>query len=167
MGKEDEDDLLPDKDAAKGFYAKYEPKEILGRYVCGRILLIQFTYWINYDTLSTRIESSCLTFFSILFLFIDCLVVCVCEWRKINSLSNQSFLSLFLSLSITTFVGLSFYLTLSPSFTQHKTAIFIEHIECLSIVFVLIPHWMLDVTILLCGGRVCVLRALRAIILRV
>lgn len=31
MAKEDEDDLLPDKDAAKGFYAKYEPKEILGR----------------------------------------------------------------------------------------------------------------------------------------
>lgn len=27
------DDTLPDKDAAKGFYAKYEPKEILGRYV--------------------------------------------------------------------------------------------------------------------------------------
>jgi len=25
------DDLLPDKDAAKGFYAKYEPKEVLGR----------------------------------------------------------------------------------------------------------------------------------------
>lgn len=33
MGKEEEDDLLPDKDAAKGFYAKYEPKEILGRWV--------------------------------------------------------------------------------------------------------------------------------------
>lgn len=33
MTKEEEDDLLPDKDAAKGFYAKYEPKEILGRYV--------------------------------------------------------------------------------------------------------------------------------------
>lgn len=31
MAKEDEEDLLPDKDAAKGFYAKYEPKEILGR----------------------------------------------------------------------------------------------------------------------------------------
>lgn len=28
---EEEDDILPDKDAAKGFYAKYEPKEILGR----------------------------------------------------------------------------------------------------------------------------------------
>lgn len=28
---EEDDDLLPDKDAAKGFYAKYEPKEILGR----------------------------------------------------------------------------------------------------------------------------------------
>ncbi|XP_067636998.1 phosphorylase b kinase gamma catalytic chain, skeletal muscle/heart isoform isoform X6 [Eurosta solidaginis] len=28
---EEEDDVLPDKDAAKGFYARYEPKEILGR----------------------------------------------------------------------------------------------------------------------------------------
>lgn len=28
---DEEDDVLPDKDAAKGFYAKYEPKEILGR----------------------------------------------------------------------------------------------------------------------------------------
>ena len=28
---QDFDDVLPDKDAAKGFYAKYEPKEILGR----------------------------------------------------------------------------------------------------------------------------------------
>lgn len=33
MAKDDGDDLLPDKDAAKGFYAKYEPKEILGRWV--------------------------------------------------------------------------------------------------------------------------------------
>lgn len=31
MAKDEEDDKLPDKDAAKGFYAKYEPKEILGR----------------------------------------------------------------------------------------------------------------------------------------
>ncbi|XP_071873350.1 phosphorylase kinase gamma isoform X2 [Bombus fervidus] len=31
MAKDEGDDLLPDKDAAKGFYAKYEPKEILGR----------------------------------------------------------------------------------------------------------------------------------------
>lgn len=31
MGKEEIDDLLPDKVAAKEFYAKYEPKEILGR----------------------------------------------------------------------------------------------------------------------------------------
>ncbi|XP_019871795.1 phosphorylase b kinase gamma catalytic chain, skeletal muscle/heart isoform isoform X2 [Aethina tumida] len=31
MAKEEEDDKLPDKDAAKEFYAKYEPKEILGR----------------------------------------------------------------------------------------------------------------------------------------
>lgn len=33
MAKDEGDDLLPDKDAAKGFYAKYEPKEILGRFV--------------------------------------------------------------------------------------------------------------------------------------
>ncbi|XP_067206289.1 phosphorylase b kinase gamma catalytic chain, skeletal muscle/heart isoform isoform X3 [Linepithema humile] len=31
MAKDEGDDMLPDKDAAKGFYAKYEPKEILGR----------------------------------------------------------------------------------------------------------------------------------------
>uniref|UniRef100_A0A1Y1MNH4 Protein kinase domain-containing protein n=2 Tax=Photinus pyralis TaxID=7054 RepID=A0A1Y1MNH4_PHOPY len=31
MAKEEEEDHLPDKDAAKGFYAKYEPKEILGK----------------------------------------------------------------------------------------------------------------------------------------
>jgi hypothetical protein len=30
MAKDEVDDL-PDTDAAKGFYAKYEPKEILGR----------------------------------------------------------------------------------------------------------------------------------------
>lgn len=41
MAKDDEDvdevivleDKLPDEDAAKEFYAKYEPKEILGRLV--------------------------------------------------------------------------------------------------------------------------------------
>lgn len=27
------EDYLPDKDVARGFYAKYEPKEILGRYI--------------------------------------------------------------------------------------------------------------------------------------
>ncbi|KAG6455328.1 phosphorylase b kinase gamma catalytic chain, liver/testis isoform isoform X2 [Manduca sexta] len=31
MAKEEDDDNLPDKDAAKEFYAKYEPKEIIGR----------------------------------------------------------------------------------------------------------------------------------------
>ncbi|XP_077299107.1 phosphorylase kinase gamma isoform X2 [Arctopsyche grandis] len=31
MAKEEDDDSLPDKDAAKEFYAKYEPKEIIGR----------------------------------------------------------------------------------------------------------------------------------------
>lgn len=33
MAKDEEEDALPDKDAAKGFYAKYEPKEVLGRFV--------------------------------------------------------------------------------------------------------------------------------------
>lgn len=33
MVVDDSDDLLPDKVAAKEFYAKYEPKEILGRLV--------------------------------------------------------------------------------------------------------------------------------------
>jgi len=28
---DNKDDELPDKDAAKEFYARYEPKEILGR----------------------------------------------------------------------------------------------------------------------------------------
>ncbi|XP_055374736.1 phosphorylase b kinase gamma catalytic chain, skeletal muscle/heart isoform isoform X6 [Condylostylus longicornis] len=39
MGAEEEidDDILPDKDAAKGFYAKYEPKEILGRGVSSTV----------------------------------------------------------------------------------------------------------------------------------
>jgi len=36
MAKDEGDDVLPDKDAAKGFYAKYEPKEILGRWVTPR-----------------------------------------------------------------------------------------------------------------------------------
>ena len=33
MAKEEDDDNLPDKDAAKEFYARYEPKEIIGRWV--------------------------------------------------------------------------------------------------------------------------------------
>ena len=33
MARDETDDVLPDKDVAKEFYAKYEPKEILGRYV--------------------------------------------------------------------------------------------------------------------------------------
>lgn len=37
MAKEEDDDNLPDKDAAKGFYAKYEPKEIIGRCVLSLI----------------------------------------------------------------------------------------------------------------------------------
>lgn len=53
MAKDEVDDVLPDKDAAKGFYAKYEPKEILGRYVIrsDRIKMIRFLITIiNYST---------------------------------------------------------------------------------------------------------------------
>lgn len=34
MAVDDDGDVLPDRDAAKGFYAKYEPKEVLGRGGC-------------------------------------------------------------------------------------------------------------------------------------
>ncbi|GLV36975.1 Phosphorylase kinase gamma [Carabus blaptoides fortunei] len=37
MAKDEDDDKLPDKDAAKEFYAKYEPKEILGRGVSSTV----------------------------------------------------------------------------------------------------------------------------------
>lgn len=40
MAKDDELDKLPDKDAAREFYAKYEPKEILGRYISVYIIII-------------------------------------------------------------------------------------------------------------------------------
>ena len=32
--EDDVTDSLPDKNFAKEFYAKYEPKDVLGRYVC-------------------------------------------------------------------------------------------------------------------------------------
>ncbi|KAK7020758.1 Phosphorylase b kinase gamma catalytic chain, skeletal muscle/heart isoform, partial [Halocaridina rubra] len=34
MAVDEDGDVLPDRDAAKGFYAKYEPKEVLGRGGC-------------------------------------------------------------------------------------------------------------------------------------
>ncbi|XP_059052241.1 phosphorylase b kinase gamma catalytic chain, skeletal muscle/heart isoform [Achroia grisella] len=37
MAKEEDDDSLPDKDAAREFYAKYEPKEIIGRGVSSTV----------------------------------------------------------------------------------------------------------------------------------
>jgi len=37
MARDETDDVLPDKDAAKEFYAKYEPKEILGRGVSSTV----------------------------------------------------------------------------------------------------------------------------------
>lgn len=39
---DNKDDELPDKDAAKEFYARYEPKEILGRYVVRYYEFIMF-----------------------------------------------------------------------------------------------------------------------------
>ena len=35
--REDTDDQLPDKDVARDFYAKYEPKEVLGRGVSSTV----------------------------------------------------------------------------------------------------------------------------------
>jgi len=37
MARDETDDVLPDKDVAKEFYAKYEPKEILGRGVSSTV----------------------------------------------------------------------------------------------------------------------------------
>lgn len=48
MAKEEEDDNLPDKDAAKEFYAKYEPKEIIGRYISNFIYVVQSSLQNNY-----------------------------------------------------------------------------------------------------------------------
>lgn len=44
MARDETDDTLPDKDVAKEFYAKYEPKEILGRLVANQHLFdVTFT----------------------------------------------------------------------------------------------------------------------------
>lgn len=48
MAKDDDEDL-PDKDAAKGFYAKYEPKEILGR-----LVQMTFTIKLPHSSMSNR-----------------------------------------------------------------------------------------------------------------
>ena len=45
MARDETDDVLPDKDVAKEFYAKYEPKEILGRY--GRCFFFSAYCWIQ------------------------------------------------------------------------------------------------------------------------
>jgi len=37
MARDETDDVLPDKDSARDFYAKYEPKEILGRGVSSTV----------------------------------------------------------------------------------------------------------------------------------
>ena len=34
MAKDEDETGLPDRDAARGFYNKYEPKEVLGRGGC-------------------------------------------------------------------------------------------------------------------------------------
>ena len=39
------EDHLPDKDVARGFYAKYEPKEVLGRFVY--IMIDHFYFLLN------------------------------------------------------------------------------------------------------------------------
>ena len=44
MARDENDDVLPDQDAAKEFYAKYEPKEILGKYVVAFLELILTLY---------------------------------------------------------------------------------------------------------------------------
>lgn len=50
MAKEEDDDNLPDKDAAKEFYAKYEPKEIIGRYADFFLLVaIEILGFLNYQ----------------------------------------------------------------------------------------------------------------------
>lgn len=41
MAKDEDDDKLPDKDAAKGFYSKYEPKDILGKLVLTIFVLLR------------------------------------------------------------------------------------------------------------------------------
>lgn len=43
MAKDDEEDKLPDQDVAKEFYAKYEPKEVLGRW--GYNVYLLFCQW--------------------------------------------------------------------------------------------------------------------------
>jgi len=50
---DNKDDELPDKDAAKEFYARYEPKEILGRCVVIHLIVINIIngsiILLNYD----------------------------------------------------------------------------------------------------------------------
>jgi len=37
--EDDEVDSLPDRDFSKEFYAKYDPKDVLGRYVHSQLIL--------------------------------------------------------------------------------------------------------------------------------
>ena len=48
MARDETDDVLPDKDVAKEFYAKYEPKEILGRYVDILLCKKKILYYSSY-----------------------------------------------------------------------------------------------------------------------
>lgn len=46
MARDETDDTLPDKDVAKEFYARYEPKEILGRLVpCSHQFDVTFIFF--------------------------------------------------------------------------------------------------------------------------
>ena len=59
MARDETDDVLPDKDVAKEFYAKYEPKEILGRYVdhillCKKKNTLLFTHLSTFSALNKK-----------------------------------------------------------------------------------------------------------------
>lgn len=51
MARDENDDILPDQDAAKEFYAKYEPKEVLGRWsnlvIKNTLSLTCYKLWIS------------------------------------------------------------------------------------------------------------------------
>ena len=51
MARDESDDVLPDQDAAKEFYARYEPKEVLGRLVFLRIIFLCMR-WMGMDEIT-------------------------------------------------------------------------------------------------------------------
>lgn len=48
--EDDTDDDLPDRNISKEFYAKYEPKDVLGRYV----YIIGHMIWVNITTVDSK-----------------------------------------------------------------------------------------------------------------